>query len=102
MQALAQALLHDAVRVDIAQPGQQPAAIAQRAIAVDASRRTQLLRHLIARHGWPRVLVFVATKYAAEIVADKLRKAGLTAEPFHVQLSQGKRTQVLTLSLIHI
>ncbi|HOE44032.1 MAG TPA: DEAD/DEAH box helicase [Rhodoferax sp.] len=96
VQALAQALLHDAVRVDIAQPGQQPAAIAQRAIAVDASRRTQLLRHLIALHGWPRVLVFVATKYAAEIVADKLRKAGLTAEPFHGELSQGKRSQVLT------
>jgi superfamily II DNA/RNA helicase len=40
--------------------------------------------------------VFVATKFAAEIVADKLRKAGLTAEPFHGELSQGKRTQVLT------
>jgi superfamily II DNA/RNA helicase len=42
------------------------------------------------------VLVFVATKFAAEIVADKLRNAGLTAEPFHGELSQGKRTQVLT------
>jgi superfamily II DNA/RNA helicase len=39
--------------------------------------------------------VFVATKFAAEIVADKLRKAGFTAEPFHGELSQGKRTQVL-------
>jgi superfamily II DNA/RNA helicase len=55
-----------------------------------------LLRHLIKRHAWPRALVFVATKYAAEIVADKLRKGGLTAEPFHGELSQGKRTQVLT------
>jgi len=41
------------------------------------------------------VLVFVATKYAAEIVADKLRKAGLSAEPWHSQLNPGKRTQVL-------
>jgi len=39
--------------------------------------------------------VFVATKYAAEIVADKLRKGGLNAEPLHGQLSQGKRSQVL-------
>jgi len=39
--------------------------------------------------------VFVATKHAAEIVADKLRKAGIDAEPFHGELSQGKRTQVL-------
>jgi superfamily II DNA/RNA helicase len=37
----------------------------------------------------------VATKHAAEIVADKLRKAGIDAEPFHGVLSQGKRTQVL-------
>jgi superfamily II DNA/RNA helicase len=41
------------------------------------------------------VLVFVATKHAAEIVADKLRKVRINAEPFHGELSQGKRTQVL-------
>jgi len=54
-----------------------------------------LLRHLVQQEQWPRVLVFVATKYAAEMVADKLRRAGLQAEPFHAQLSQGKRSQVL-------
>jgi ATP-dependent RNA helicase RhlE len=48
-----------------------------------------------AVHGWERALVFVATKYAAEQVADKLRRAGLSAEPFHGLLSQGKRNQVL-------
>jgi superfamily II DNA/RNA helicase len=53
------------------------------------------VRHLIQQSGWSRALVFVATKYAAEIVADKLRKAGIDAEPLHGQLSQGKRTQVL-------
>jgi superfamily II DNA/RNA helicase len=50
---------------------------------------------LVQHHGWSRTLVFVATKYAAEVVADKLRKAGLEAEPLHGQLSQGKRSQVL-------
>ena len=44
---------------------------------------------------WSRVLVFVATKHAAEIVADKLRKCHIEAEPFHGELSQGKRNQVL-------
>jgi superfamily II DNA/RNA helicase len=95
VQALAQTLLHDAVRVEVQSDSQQPREIVQRAIAVDTDQRTQLLRHLIKQHSWSRVLVFVATKYAAEIVADKLRKAGLTAEPFHGELSQGKRTQVL-------
>ena len=95
VQALAAGLLKAPARVDVAPVVLDIAAIAQQVIEVDAPRRTQLLRHLIAQRGWSRVLVFVATKHAAEMVADKLRKAGLTAEPFHGELSQGKRTQVL-------
>ena len=75
-------------------PGNEPA-IEQRAIAVDGSRRTQLLRHLVKEHNWSRVLVFVATQYAAEHVAEKLYKAGIYATPFHGGLSQGARNQVL-------
>ncbi len=93
---LANTLLVDAVRVEVDATQQQPVEIIQRVIAVDAAKRTQLLRHLIKQQTWPRTLVFVATKFAAEIVADKLRKGGLTAEPLHGELSQGKRTQVLT------
>ncbi|CAM8639120.1 SrmB Superfamily II DNA and RNA helicases [Comamonadaceae bacterium] len=92
---LAESRLRNPVEVTIQQEEQAPPDITQRAISVDAPRRTQLLRHLVALEAWPRVLVFVATKHAAEMVADKLRRAGLQAEPFHAQLSQGKRTQVL-------
>ncbi len=95
VQRLAERLLQDAVRVEIAAPEVGERLIVQQALQVDASRRTQLLRHLIQSRGWQRVLVFVATKFSAEIVADKLRKAGLEAEPFHGELSQGKRVQVL-------
>ena len=94
VQALAAGLLKAPARVDVAPVVLDIAAIAQQVIEVDAPRRTQLLRHLIAQRGWSRVLVFVATKHAAEMVADKLRKAGLTAEPFHGELSQGKRSAV--------
>jgi superfamily II DNA/RNA helicase len=96
VQTLANTLLRDPVHVDVRPDLQPPVEIIQRAIGVDTPKRTQLLRHLIKQHNWSRVLVFVATKFAAEIVADKLRKGGLTAEPFHGELSQGKRTQVLT------
>ena len=95
VQALAHTLLRDPVRIEVLPAPQSAPDIVQRAIAVDAGRRTQLLRHLIAQHRWSRVLVFVATKHAAEMVADKLRKARINAEPFHGELSQGKRTQVL-------
>jgi ATP-dependent RNA helicase RhlE len=73
----------------------QLANIQQRAIVVDTTRRTPLLRHLIAQERWQRVLVFVATQYASEHVADKLRQAGLAATSLHGQLSQGWRTQAL-------
>jgi len=74
--ALAQSLLHDPVRLAVVSEPATAPDILERAIEVDAPQRTQLLRHLIETHGWARVLVFVATKYATEHVADKLRGAG--------------------------
>ncbi|HEY8995484.1 MAG TPA: DEAD/DEAH box helicase [Lacunisphaera sp.] len=92
---LARGLLRDPVKVEIAtEPTTQPD-IRQRAIEVDPPRRTQLLRHLIQENKWTRVLVFVATKYATEHVAEKLRKAGIAAASFHGELSQGARLQAL-------
>ena len=95
VEALAAQLLREPLRIEVEASDATEPDIAQRAIEVDASRRTQLLRHLVQEQKWTRVLAFVATKHAAEIVADKLRKAGIEAEPFHGVLSQGKRTQVV-------
>jgi len=95
VQALAQRLLRAPQRVAVESNEPLPSQITQRAILVDAPRRTQLLRHLIRDQGWTRVLVFVATKYAAELVAEKLYKAGIYATAFHGNLSQGARRQVL-------
>ena len=92
---LAAKLLQDPVRIDLpAAPATAPD-ILQRAIEVDPGRRTQLLRHLIETLNWPRVLVFVATTYATEHVAEKLRRAGLAAAAMNGDLSQGARTQAL-------
>jgi superfamily II DNA/RNA helicase len=94
--ALAASMLHDPVHINIVATLETQPDIHQQAIRVDTADRTQLLRHLITTNKWQRVLVFVATKHAAEIVADKLRKARINAEPFHGELSQGKRSQVLS------
>ena len=95
IEALAEKMLHNPLRIEVQPIAQTKPDIVQRVIEVDANRRTQLLRHLVQTEKWSRVLVFVATKHAAEIVADKLRKAKIVAEPFHGELSQGKRSQVL-------
>jgi ATP-dependent RNA helicase RhlE len=96
VQTLANTLLRDPVRVELAATPANEPSIVQRVIAVDAIKRTELLRHLLKENDWGRVLVFVATKYAAEHVAWKLHKNGVFATPFHGDLSQGKRTEVLT------
>jgi len=64
VQSLADALLSDPVRLDVLPQAGTAPDIVQRAIAVDAAQRTQLLRHLFQTHGWKRVLVFAATQHA--------------------------------------
>ncbi len=111
VERLARGVLSDALRIDVQagvgaeeapshhhphpRPAAPPSGIHQRVIEVDSGQRTPLLRHLIASERWPRVLVFVATQYAAEHVADKLRRTGLPAAALHGQLSQGKRSTAL-------
>ena len=95
VQTLAETLLHKPVRIEVPGTPDTAPAILQRVIQVDADKRTQLLRHLLKENGWDRVLVFVATRYAAEHVAWKLHQSGVFATPFHGELGQGKRAEVL-------
>jgi ATP-dependent RNA helicase RhlE len=95
VKALTKHLLKKPVRVDVMPTTETKPDIIQRAILVDTLQRTQLLIKLVKDNEWSSVLVFVATKYAAEHVAAKLQKAGLYAAAFHGDLSQGARTEVL-------
>ncbi len=95
VQQLANALLNDPERIDVAAAADDEAATTQRAIAVDAGRRTALLRQLLQDQDWTRVLVFVATRYATEHVADKLRRLHVSATALNGSLSQGARTAAL-------
>jgi ATP-dependent RNA helicase RhlE len=94
---LAEQLLHEPARIDI-DGGKTPEAtgIRQRAIQVDTGKRTQLLRHLLATHGWSRVLVFVDSQHRAEHVATKLTRLGIAAAALHGALSAGARTKALS------
>jgi ATP-dependent RNA helicase RhlE len=95
VRALAEQLLHDPIRIAVPATTATQPAILQRSIHVDTARRTQLLRHLINKHGWTRTLVFVATRHSTGHVAEKLRRAGIPATAFSGDLSQGARTQAL-------
>jgi len=95
VRALAEQLLRDPTRIDVPAITATEPDILQRSIHVDPPRRTQLLRHLINKHGWSRTLVFVATRYATEHIAVKLRRLGVPATAFSGEMSQGARTKAL-------
>ena len=98
LQPLADSMLRQPVRIEIAGSATtqhlEPA-IHQRAIAIDEKKRTLLLRHLFTQEKWKQVLVFVATRYASELVANKLYQAGIYATALHGEMSQGARQTVL-------
>jgi superfamily II DNA/RNA helicase len=96
LEALANTMLHDPCRIAIATEAATAPDIVQRAIEVDAPQRTPLLRHLIRQENWRQVLVFVATRYACDLVADKLRRHGIAAAAFHADASQGARRETLS------
>ena len=96
VQAVVDVLLKpEHTQVDITSTHQEDATIAERAILVDASRRTPVLCALLLEHQWPRALVFVGSRYSAEHVCFKLRAKGIEARAFHGELSQGARQQAL-------
>lgn len=62
---------------------------------VDDDKKGVLLRYLIEEKSMNQVLIFCASGYKADHVAQKLRKNGITAEAIHGKKSQGGRTHVL-------
>jgi len=94
--ALAERLLRDPVRINL-DAGATPAAdvIEQRVIEVDAGQRSALLLHLLDGHAWPQLLVFVASRLAADELALTLSRAGKRAWALHGELGQDARTQTL-------
>lgn len=92
---VAQLLREGHASIEVANTHQQDATIAQRAIYVDAAKRTSVLRDLVAQHPGQRILVFVASRYSAEHVANKLYAKKIYATALHGDLSQGARQRVL-------
>jgi ATP-dependent RNA helicase RhlE len=92
VQRLAEQLLHEPVRITI---DEAPPQITQRAIQLDRAQRLPALRQLLSEQGWERALVFVASRYTADLVSDKLFAHGFKAGVLHGELSQGARSDVL-------
>lgn len=82
-------------KVEIESTHRADATIEQRVFYIDTAKRSALLRELVEQYKGQRMLVFVASRYSAEHVANKLYDKKINATAFHGDLSQGARQQVL-------
>ena len=69
--------------------------IRQLAYTVSEEKKGPLLRHLIKNEDMKQVLIFTASAYKSEHVADKLHKNGIDARSIHGKKSQHARKKAL-------
>ncbi len=88
-------LLHNPVKIEIAQETEDLELIKQLAYRTADSRKGPLLRHLIETQNLKQVLIFTSSIHKADAVAQKLKTNGVAALALHSQKSQGARTEAL-------
>jgi ATP-dependent RNA helicase RhlE len=95
IEQLAQGLLRDPKRIDVAPRNTAAETVAQLAHPVARAHKRALLSHLIRSGDWAQVLVFTRTKHGANRLAEQLERDGITAAAIHGNKSQGARTRAL-------
>ncbi|MBK9013616.1 MAG: DEAD/DEAH box helicase [Saprospiraceae bacterium] len=88
-------LLHDPIKIEIAQEVENLDLIHQAGYFVTEARKGPLLRYLIKSQNMQQVLVFTSSIHKADLVAHKLKNNGIKALALHSEKSQGARTEAL-------
>ena len=93
--ALADSLLRDPARVEIAPPSTTVDRIDQSVMFLDAANKKPALLSLLHTPGIGQAVVFVLQKNIANEVCAFITEAGITAEALHGNKSQGQRERAL-------
>lgn len=93
--ALANELLSDPVRINLAPTSLPVESVTQTVYAVDQHKKTDLLVDLLADNTIFSALVFTRTKHRAERLAGVLSRHNVIAERIHGDRSQAQRTRAL-------
>ena len=92
---IAQRLLTNPVRIEVAPVGTTVERVEQRVCHVDRRDKHRLLVHTLSRHAEGLVLIFSRTKHGANRLADNLERDGIRAAAIHGNKSQGARQRAL-------
>ncbi|MCO5065783.1 MAG: DEAD/DEAH box helicase [Rhizobiaceae bacterium] len=93
---LAQDLLRDPVRVDVAPQGTTAAEIKQSVILARTKQKRQVLSKMLADPEMKSVMIFARTKHGADRVTRDLERDGFDAAVIHGNKSQNARQKALT------
>ncbi len=92
---LANSILTDPIKVEVAPPATTAETIDQHLYFVDRTDKNKLLVHLLQGDTIREALVFTRTKHGANKVAKVLEQAGFSAEAIHGNKSQTARQNAL-------
>ncbi len=95
VQSLADSLLNDPVRVEVAPTATTAERVEQRVLFVPKDKKRALVGELLADTGIERVLIFTRTKHGADRVAKHLHQGGVRAEAIHGNKAQNARERTL-------
>ncbi|MGE5506406.1 MAG: DEAD/DEAH box helicase [Actinomycetota bacterium] len=93
---LANSVLHQPVRVEVAPVSSTAEKVEQKVLFVERENKRILLAELLADRAVGRALVFTRTKHGANRVAELLTKAGVAADAIHGNKSQNARQKALS------
>jgi ATP-dependent RNA helicase RhlE len=95
IRALSTTLLNNPVRIEISPRNTPVKTIKQWAIPVDKKRKPELFLHLLKKHRWGQVLVFVKTRRGVDELVDILLAQGIRADAIHGDKPQPARLRAL-------
>jgi ATP-dependent RNA helicase RhlE len=95
IEELAQGLLRNPVRVEVAPQGTTAAEIEQRLVMVRLKQKRQLLSKMLGDAAMSSVLIFARTKHGADRVVRDLERDGIEAAVIHGNKSQNARQKAL-------
>lgn len=93
---LAEGLLRNPARVDVAPPASTVDRIDQKVLFVDKTNKRNLLHSILIREDVRRALVFTRTKHGADKVTRDLELHDIRAVAIHGNKSQGAREKALS------
>ncbi|MEM1107173.1 MAG: DEAD/DEAH box helicase [Planctomycetota bacterium] len=95
IEKLARDLMRDPVKIDTAPQSTTADGVEQALYFVDKPHKPQMLIHLLNELSISRAIVFTRTKYGADKLLKKLRRADIPAEAIHGNKTQNARQRSL-------